>query len=290
MVTQTQDAELINHYLATHDPALREEIILRYVPLVHYVLGRTGMSQQMGSDYEDLVSQGLLGLIEAIDRFDPVFGTQFSTYATVKVRSKVLDYLRAMDWLSRTARHRARTVQNAVTSFWETNQRSPTDEELAVSCEMDLEQVQQALVDSSRVMLSLDSIVENDTDGEGSLYELLADDSQQDPSDSIDEKDMKSRLVQALKNLPKREQYMLSLYYFEDLTLKEIGAVLGISESRVCQLHSRAILSLKANLLHSEQPVQPQANKEYQPASKRKSLETPADSKRNSMNKRYAYD
>ena len=92
-------------------------------------------------------SQGLLGLIEAIDRFDPGFGTQFSTYATVKVRSKVLDYLRALDWLSRTARHRARSVQNAVTSFWEINQRAPTDEELATNCEMGVDQVQQALVE-----------------------------------------------------------------------------------------------------------------------------------------------
>src|SRR5512146_3100425 len=157
MVTQSQDAELINRYLATHDPSLREEIILRYVPLVHYVLGRVGMSQQMGPDYEDLVSQGLLGLIEAIDRFDPNFGTQFSTYATVRVRGKVLDYLRALDWLSRTARHRARSVQTAITTFWETNQREPTDEELASQLELGVDQVQQALVDSSRVMLSLDA-------------------------------------------------------------------------------------------------------------------------------------
>jgi RNA polymerase sigma factor FliA len=277
MVTQSQDAELINRFMVSHNPALREEIILRYVPLVHYVLGRIGMSQQIGSDYEDLVSQGLLGLIESIDRYDPSFGTQFSTYATVRIRGKVLDYLRSLDWLSRTARHRARTVQSAVTNFWETNQRAPTDGELASKLELDVDQVQQALVDSSRVMLSLDSGVETDGDTDGSLYDLLADENQEDPSSMTDKRDLKARLIQALKELPEREQYMLSLYYFEDLTLKEIGEVLGVSESRVCQLHARAMLSLKSQLTPSEaendQPVSSSkpsqsSTKKHSPSSK----------------------
>ena len=142
-------------------------------------------------------------------------------------------------------------------------------------------------------MLSLDSIVENEGDSEGSLYEMLADENQEDPSETMDEKDLKSRLVLALKDLPEREQYMLSLYYFEDLTLKEIGSVLGISESRVCQLHSRAMLSLKANLVHSEEPVPLPIPKENQPNSKHNAQEPPqvsSGSSRNLMNKRYAYD
>jgi len=273
MVTLRDDAELTQRFLTSRDPALREEIILRYVPLVHFVLGRLGMSQQMGTDYEDMVSQGLMGLIEAVDRYDSAYGTQFSTYATVRVRGKILDYLRSLDWLSRTARHRARSVQAAVMVFWEGNQRAPTDEELAQNLEMDVEKVQQALVDSSRTMLSLDTYMESDGDSEASLYDLLPDDQQMDPSEMVDEQDLKTRLVSALQALPEREQYLLSLYYFEELTLKEIGVVLGISESRVCQLHARAMLNLKA-ILSPVEPGDPSSEEIQKPVSRPQTLRT----------------
>jgi RNA polymerase sigma factor for flagellar operon FliA len=292
-----QDAELMNRYISSRDPALREEIILRFVPLVHYVLGRIGMSQQIGPDYEDLVSQGLLGLIESIDRYDPAFGAQFSTYATLRIRGKILDYLRSLDWLSRTARRRARSVQNAMNHFWETNQRAPTDEELALKVEMDVDQVQQALTDSSRIMLSLDSMIEMDGDTDNSLYDILADDHQENPSDLMDEQDLKTRLVQALKELPEREQLMLSLYYFENLTLKEIGEVLGISESRVCQLHARAMLILKSQLAPPDSPAEQETSNAKNAQSNGKKSGQPSKSSLSTPNvtnstspKRIAYD
>jgi len=104
---QIPDIDLLNQFLASRSPANREELVLRHVSLIHYVLGRLGVSSDLGMDYEDLVHQGLLGLIDAVDRYNPGFGTQFSTYATVRIRGKVLDYLRSIDWLSRTARHRS---------------------------------------------------------------------------------------------------------------------------------------------------------------------------------------
>jgi RNA polymerase sigma factor for flagellar operon FliA len=252
MTPQNGEADLISRYISSHDPQIREEIILHFIPLVHYILGRLGMSQEMGADYEDLVSQGLLGLIEAIDRFDASFGTQFSTYATLRIRGRVLDYLRSLDWLSRTARQRARSVQNAMMTLWGTLERAPTDEELAIHLDLDLPKVHQALIDSSRVIMSLDTIVESDSEADVSLHELLADENQADPSEILDEEELKIRLISALKALPEREQLVLSLYYYEDLTLKEIGAVLEISESRACQLHARAITSLKAILSNYE--------------------------------------
>jgi RNA polymerase sigma factor for flagellar operon FliA len=251
MRSEQEDAELIARYLQTKDINLREQIVIRYVPLVHYVLGRLGFYQASSVDYDDVVSQGLLGLIEALERYDPGFGTVFSTYATLRIRGYVLDYLRSQDWLPRTARQRARSVQDAVTHLWNELSREPTDEELAKYLNLDMEQLQNALIDSSYVILSLDMITSDSDSGgedETSLYEVLPDDQQPNPSEVFEDKDQRSRLVDALKKLSEREQLLLSLYYYEELTLKEVGAVLGVSESRVSQLHTRAMMTLRAML------------------------------------------
>jgi RNA polymerase sigma factor for flagellar operon FliA len=252
MVSSTSDPDVMSQFLATRSPALREKVVLSYVSLVHYVLGRLGVSPSIGVEYDDLVNQGLMGLIEAVDRYDPSHGTQFSTYATVRVRGKVLDYMRSMDWLSRTARQRTRAVQQAINKLYETSQQVPRDEEVANYLGMDLPKVHQAMVDASHVIVSLDALVDIDEDTQLSLHETLADEDQRDPSDIADENDLKIRLTQVLRDLPEREQLVLSLYYFEQLTLKEIGMVMGVSESRVCQLHARAVMTLKAGLLPAE--------------------------------------
>lgn len=242
-----EDAEQLARFVATRDPEAREALILRYVPLVHFVLNRLGISPVQGADYDDLAGYGLLGLIEAVDRYDPAHGTQFSTYATLRIRGRVLDQLRASDWLSRAARRRAREVQAAMTLLWGQLGRAPTDEELAAHLSLDLPQLRQSLADASHVLLSLDA-TRTDEDDDTSLYEVLADPNQIDPDEAALEQDLQTRLQQALRDLPEREQLVLSLYYYELLTLKEIGAVLDLSESRVCQLHARAVLSLRAQL------------------------------------------
>ena len=250
MANQTDQADLITRFTATRDPALREEIVMRFLPLVHYILGRMGLSQEMGMEYEDMVSQGVIGLLEAVDRYDLAFGTQFSTYASIKIRGKVLDYLRSLDWLSRTARQRSQAVQKAISALWEQEKEPPSDEDLAKHMGLDVGKVQQALVDSSRMIVSLDTIV--DDDEHESMHEYLADEKQEDPSVVADEMDLKATLVKALKTLPEREQLVLSLYYYEELTFKEIGAVLKVSESRICQLHGRAMMSVKAMMAKTE--------------------------------------
>jgi RNA polymerase sigma factor FliA len=251
---QTEDIEKFQNYHATHDLSLREELILRYIPLVYYVLGRLNISKEIGPEYEDLVSQGLLGLIEAVDRFDPEMGNQFSTYATFRIRGKVLDYFRSIDVLSRTARHRTREIQNAITGFWQTKNRIPTDEELAETLHLEITQVQKALMDSTRVIVSIDTFDDTGEDSESSFHEALVDPNQINPSELFDMVEAKQILTKALGLLSDREQLVLSLYYYEELTLKEIAVVLEVSESRVCQLHSRAIMNLKA-ILSSSLPV-----------------------------------
>ena len=199
-------------------------------------------------DYEDLVHQGLLGLIDAVDRYNPEYGTQFSTYATVRIRGKVLDYLRSMDWLSRTARHRSKTIQKAIQALTNQTNVPPNEQELSEFLGLDLDKVHQGLLDSNKVIVSLDALVNNDDENESTLYDTLADDSQVDPAEIATENDLKARMVSSLKKLSERDQLVLSLYYFEELTLKEIGKVLEVSESRACQIHSQAILNLQALL------------------------------------------
>jgi RNA polymerase sigma factor FliA len=248
MEEQRAEAELIEEFLASHSPELREELIMRYVSLIHFVLGRLGFNPYGGIEYEDLASQGMLGLIDAVDHFDPAFGTRISTYATLKIRSKVLDYLRDLDWLPRVARQKVRSMQAAMVELEHKLHRLPTDEELASHMNMGLDELSHIQVDSSRVIISLDETTSKigSDDADSSMHEWLMDEQQENPSEAFEEKDMQSRLVDAIKSLPEREQMVLSLYYFDELTFKEIGKTLDISESRVCQIHGRAVVSLQS--------------------------------------------
>lgn len=255
MNANSQNTELIQKYLVHREPRLREEIILRHVPLVHFVLGRLGLSQNMGSDYEDAASQGLLGLIEALDRFDPCFGAQFSTYATLRIRGKVIDHLRSLDWLSRGARKRARQVQEAMAELWEKFERPPSEEELAQHLQINLPVVQQALLDASRVFVSLDTMSPESSADETSLHEMLADPTLENPCQALEEEELQMVLVDEIKQLPRRDQLILALYYHQELTFKEIGQILSISESRVCQLHGRLLLRLRARLSQHTLPA-----------------------------------
>jgi RNA polymerase sigma factor FliA len=250
MEDQRSETEMIEEFLATHSPELRDELILRYVSLIHFVLGRLGLNPYGGIEYEDLVSQGMLGLIEAVDHYNPVFGTRMSTYATLKIRSKVLDYLRDLDWLPRVARQKVRAMQGAMTELERQLHRLPTDEELASHLNLGLDELQHIQMDSSRVIISLDETSNkmSSEETDSSMHEWLRDEQQENPSDLFEEKDMQAKLAQAIKNLPEREQLVLSLYYFDELTFKEIGKTLDISESRVCQIHGRSVVSLQSLL------------------------------------------
>lgn len=248
MDTHTDDTELIQQYVLTKDPALREEIILRYIPLVHFVLNRLGISQSTNQDYEDAASQGIIGLIEALDRYDLSYGTQFSTYATLRIRGKVIDQLRSHDWLSRGARQRAKQMQGAIDSLWEKYQRPPTDEEISQYLNLDEESYRQALLDSHHQIVSLDTVVSSDGNDVLSLHEFIADEDSGNPDHYLEEAEIKEVLIRAIQSLPHREQLVLSLYYYEKLTFKEIGLILDVSESRVCQIHTKAVMMLKSRI------------------------------------------
>jgi RNA polymerase sigma factor FliA len=249
MVSIGEEQTLWSQYTLTGSAEIREQLVLQGVPLVYYMVGRMGITRAMGTDYEDLVQQGLMGLIDAVDRFDSAMGTRFSTYASIRIRGKIIDYMRASDWMSRLSRRRVRRIEKGINEFWIEHHHAPSDDELAAFLEMDVEEIQQGLTDSTCTLVSLDLNLPGAPEEEDqSLYEIQADEKQVDPGDLFVESDRRAQLARAIRQLSEREQQVLSLYYYEELTLKEIGKVLEISESRVCQLHTRAILNIKAIL------------------------------------------
>jgi len=250
MVMQMEAAEMLDEFVATRSPELREKLILQSVPLVHYLLARMGISQDMDKDYEDLAHQGLMGLIEAVDHFNPDVRAQFSTYATLRIRGRIIDYLRAADWMPRKVRKQSSIVQKAIFTLWAEKMREPTDVELATYLNTTEESIRQSLADSSRILLSLDTMM-NDGE-EDSLYEFFHDETQDDPSELVEQGSLIEKMAASIKNLSKREQLMLSLYYNDGLTFREIGKVLNVTESRVSQMHASAIFNLKA-MLRDEQ-------------------------------------
>ena len=240
---------LWKQYAETLDPTLREEIIVQNVPLVRYVLGRLTIPSLDEEVYDDLVSQGILGLIDAVYRFEPERGLRFSTYATLRIRGHVLDALRAMDILPRGARRRVKEIERMVSQLRMKLGREPRDDEVASALNLDRQAYQSALVEANCAILSLDASFEMDADGQASsLQNLLRDENGVDPEHALEQAELLQLLAAAFRRLPHRTQLLLSFYYYEGLTMKEIGQVLNLSESRVSQLHARAIIGLRASL------------------------------------------
>ncbi len=241
--------DLWSQYAQTRDPAVREEIILQNIPLVRHVLHRLAIPTLSDEIYHDLVGQGILGLIDAVDRFEPKRGWRFSTYATLRIRGHIIDALRAMDLLPRGARQRVKGVERAFSRLRMELGREPCDEEVAAEVKLDLRAYRATLVDANCATYSLDTPIETDHNGSVcSLCDLLWDDDTPDPEQSLADSEVLQRLTLILRRLPYRLQVLLALYYHEGLTMKEIGEVLDLSESRVSQLHARAIRSLRAAL------------------------------------------
>ncbi len=239
------DANLWASRAAAADAGAREQIILRYVPLVHSIVGRLGIS---GGEYDDLVGQGMLGLIHAVDRYDPSRGVRFTTFATHHIQGRVLDAMRRLDPLSRSARRRVRRLEAAAGDLHHRLGRAPADAELAERAGLALEDVRRARAEAARMTVSLDFDGGEDTD----LREILADDSG-DPLEELIDGDLRSQLRRGVADLPKREQRIIALHYQEGLTLQEIAARLHVSEARVSQLHTRAVDRLKGLLAQDTQ-------------------------------------
>jgi RNA polymerase sigma factor for flagellar operon FliA len=236
-------------YIQQRDDAQRERLILHYAPLVKRVVGRMGLRPDGAIEWEDLTNYGLVGLIDAVERYDPSRGILFSTFASLRIRGAVLDALRQLDPLGRQARRRVREAREAIQDLTVNLGRVPDDHEVAAQIGLSEEQYQQVLIDASLVMLSLDQPVADGGDGQKlRLGELIEDPNAVGTLEQVEEMEMQERLMGAIQALPRREQVLLSLYYYEDLTMREVASVMDISQTRVCQLHARALMNLKALL------------------------------------------
>jgi RNA polymerase sigma factor for flagellar operon FliA len=243
--------DLWRRYKDDADEKARERLVLAYAPLVKYVAGRMASGLPSHVEEADLISYGLLGLISAIERFDPDREIKFETFAITRIKGSIIDELRSLDWVPRSVRARARQIERANAKLEHQLHRAPTDAEVAAELEMSIEEFQESLTRiSNSSVVALDELwTLSDSSGDQvSLLDTIQDPDAIDPSAAMDATEMKDRLADAIARLPEREKLVVALYYYENLTLREIGEVLGVTESRVSQLHTKAVLRLKSAL------------------------------------------
>ena len=244
-------AELWREFKATKEERLRERLILHYSPLVKYVAGRVGVGLPPNIEQADLVSYGIFGLIDAIEKFDLERAIKFETYAISRIKGAIIDELRAIDWIPRSVRYKAREVEKAYAALEAKLHRSPTEAEVAEELGIKLEDLHTIFSQVSFVnVVALDELMSagQERGDKLSLVDTLEDTKAEDPVQAFESEETKFLLAKAINTLPEREKIVVTLYYYEGLTLAEIGQVLGVTESRICQMHTKAVLQLRGKL------------------------------------------
>jgi RNA polymerase sigma factor FliA len=243
--------DLWKRFKTSDDQAARERLVVAYSPLVKYVAGRMASGLPAHVDEADLISYGLVGLISAIQRFEPEREIRFETYAITRIKGAIIDELRSLDWVPRSVRSRARDIERANSKLEHRLQRAPNDEEMAAELNISVDEFQESLLQiSNSTVAALDELwtVGDSSGDQVSLLDTLQDPRAQDPAAVVDATELKDRVADAIARLPEREKLVVALYYYENLTLREIGEVLGVTESRISQLHTKAVLRLRSRL------------------------------------------
>jgi RNA polymerase sigma factor for flagellar operon FliA len=232
---------------------LRDQLIVHYAPLVKYVAGRVASGLPSSVEVADLVSYGMLGLIDAVAKFDPGRGFKFETYAIARIKGSMLDELRSIDWVPRSVRTKARSLEQAVAQLQAQLHRTPTDTELAEHLDVSDGELQTMLGQVSFTgLVALDDLLSGgERDGTSTVADTLAD-AGPGPLAAYEVTEVREQLAAAIRALPERERTVLGLYYYEGLTLADIGSILGVTESRVCQIHTKAVLSLRVRLADAD--------------------------------------
>ncbi|MFQ9085780.1 MAG: FliA/WhiG family RNA polymerase sigma factor [Roseburia sp.] len=233
-------------YRKSPTPEMREQIILEYAPLVKVVAGRLSMYLGYNVEYEDLVSYGIFGLIDAIDKFDMQKDVKFETYASLRIRGAILDQIRKMDWIPRTVRQKQKKIDEAIRNIEMRTGKNATDEQVAG--ELGLEQEELTEWQSRLKITNVISLNEFLEQGQEPVMDARGNSHFSQPEDVVSESELKQVLEEALEVLTEKEKKVILLYYYEDLTLKEISKVLEVSESRVSQLHTKALLKMRAKM------------------------------------------
>jgi RNA polymerase sigma factor for flagellar operon FliA len=244
-----QLAKMWVEYKQTRDQTLRDKLILHYSPLVKYVAGRVGVGLPQNVEQADLVSYGVFGLIDAIDKFEPDRGYKFETYAISRIKGAILDELRSIDWVPRSVRAKARSLERAYAKLEAEHHRSPTDDEVATELGLTGNQLQSALSQISFVgVAALDELLSGGERGETTTLGDTVADSADGPVGAFEVEEMRQILAESINRMAEREKIVLTLYYYEGLTLAEIGRVLQVTESRVCQIHTKAVIQLRSRI------------------------------------------
>lgn len=243
--------ELWHTYKSTGDGRLREQLILHYSPLVKYVAGRVSVGLPSNVEQADFVSSGIFGLIDAIEKFDPGRSIKFETYAITRIRGAMIDELRALDWIPRSVRQKARAIERSYATLEASLRRTPSEAEVAAEMGVALEDLHAVFSQLSLAnVVALEELLH--VGGEGgaglSLMDTLEDPAADNPVEIAEDRELRRLLARAVNTLPKREKTVVTLYYYEGLTLAEIGQVLGVTESRVSQIHTKSVLQLRAKL------------------------------------------
>jgi RNA polymerase sigma factor for flagellar operon FliA len=242
-------------YKSNGSTAVRDALIVHYSPLVKYVAGRVATGLPQNVEQSDLVSYGIFGLIDAIEKFDLERGYKFETYAIARIKGAIIDELRSIDWVPRSVRAKARALEKAYAKLEAAHHRSPTDAELAEELGMSDSQLQQAFSQISFIgLVALDEMLSGGGGEKGEALTLgdTVADATPGPMASYEVEEMRQILAQAINDMPDREKVVLTLYYYEGLTLAEIGEVLGVTESRVCQIHTKSVIHLRSKLAAAE--------------------------------------
>jgi len=246
-IKRLSEEELINlwqHYFEDKsNKEVRDTLIVQYIYLIRYVVGRVKVTLPATIAIEDIAGYGVEGLINAIERYSPQKNTRFETYALIRIRGAILDRIRSQDFLPRSVRKKIKDIKTAQEELKQELGRMPTTNEIAQALEMDPDKVTQIMSED----MTMTSIYDKKGSAEDSLeiIDTIQDTNKLTPHEEMEEKNVKQELEKALKRLPERERIIMVLYYQENMTLKEIGETIGMSESRVCQLHAQAIMKLK---------------------------------------------
>ena len=245
-LSEGEKKKLWDKYMKTKSQEIREQLILEYVNLVNLVAGRMGMYLGYTVEYDDLVGYGIFGLIDAIDKFDLEKQVKFETYASLRIRGAILDQIRKMDWIPRTLRQRQRQMDHACMKLESELGRPASDAEIANELDISVEEYNGWKNEAQFMnLVSLDDYLEQGGDGR---MEVAGSRRFDHPEQAVEKRELKKMLAEALKSLTEKECSVITLYYYEDMTLKEISQVLSVSESRVSQLHTKALRKIKEQL------------------------------------------
>lgn len=245
-MTEKNLQELWEQYARTNQSSLKNKLIIEYASLVKYVAGRLNIYLGQNVEYEDLISYGIFGLIDAIDKFDISKGVKFETYASLRIRGAILDSIRKLDWVPRSLRQKHKQIEKTYMELEMELGRSATDEELADKLGVSTKEIQELFKKINLIsLISLEEYVEQNNEPNTNINPHT---NMEQPEVYLEKQELKRVLKESIEKLPEREQKILFLYYFEELTLKEISAIMGVSESRISQLHTKAITRLKGKL------------------------------------------